>query len=84
MSITPTALSVLGRTVAEVGIDADPQGLANLAHAARDAGVASVLTDVMVDVHAPEVARIRAFGRVSCAVSRLVYRPTRDSLAIAA
>jgi hypothetical protein len=84
MSITPTALSVLGRTVAEVGIDADPQGLTALADAARDAGISPVLTDVMVDTHAPEVVRVRAFGRVACAVSRLVYRPTRDSLAIAA
>jgi hypothetical protein len=84
MSITPTALSVLGRTIAELGIDADPQGLHVLADTAHDAGISTVLTDLMVDTQAPTVARVRAFSRVACAVSALVYRPTRDSLAIAA
>ncbi len=84
MSITPTALSVLGRTIAERGIDADPQGLRVLADAAQTAGISSVLTDLMVDTQAPTVVRVRAFGRVACAISALVYRPTRDSLAIAA
>ncbi len=84
MLITPSALSVLGRTIAEAGINADPQGLRALADAAHTAGISSVLTDVMVDTHAPSAARVRAFSRVACAVSGLVYRPTRDSLTIAA
>jgi hypothetical protein len=62
-------MSALDAVLATRGIDADPVQLLLLAHAARDLGVSQVLIDVMVDEAQPEVARIRAYARVSSAVA---------------
>lgn len=59
----------LGFAIEACGIDADPVTLLLLAHTARDLGVNDLLVNVMVDEDAPTNARIRAFARVSSAVS---------------
>ena len=62
-------MSALDTAVATRGIDADPVRLLLLAHAARDLEVNGVVIDVMIDEGQPEVARIRAYARVSSAVA---------------
>ena len=62
---TATSVSRLTEQVATSGIDADRIELLMLAHQAQDLGVSRVLIDVMVDEDAPDVVRLRAFGRVS-------------------
>ncbi|MBI1352632.1 MAG: hypothetical protein GC156_16145 [Actinomycetales bacterium] len=76
--VTNMNMSVLDAEVATRGIDADPVTLLLLAHAARDLGFDEVLIDVMVDEAEPEVARIRAYSRVSSAVSMRLSRELAD------
>lgn len=83
-TLTRTSLQTLGQRVAEAGVDVDPSALDSLAATAQAAGVSSVLIEVLLDDHAPSVVRLRAFERVTCALSRLVYAPTRASVTIAA
>ncbi len=64
----PGRLAALVRTVERAGLAADRVGVRSLARAAQDQGISAVLVSVMVDEAEPEVARIRAFGRVSAAM----------------
>lgn len=66
---TPREIENLGFVIEACGIDADPVTLLLLAHTARDLGVDELLVHVMIDEDAPKNARIRAFARVSSAVS---------------
>jgi hypothetical protein len=68
-------LSALDEQVAAHGMAADPAALGVLAHAARDLGVTDVLVSVMVDEDEPEAARVRAYSKVSSAVSGQVSGP---------
>lgn len=73
---TKARLSTLDYAVEAEGISADPVNLLLLAHTARDLGVNEVLVSVMVDEDEAEVARIRAYSRVSVAVaSNLHHAP---------
>ncbi|MFY9331814.1 MAG: hypothetical protein WAO41_09090 [Candidatus Nanopelagicales bacterium] len=83
-TLTRLALQGLGQRVAESGITLNRADLGALASAAGSAGISPVLIDVMLDDTQPEVARLRAFERVSCALSRWTYQPTRADVAIAA
>jgi hypothetical protein len=76
-SDTATAdLATLDSAIAAQGIHADTVSLLLLAHAARDLGVNDVLVSVMVDEAEPEVARVRAYARVSTVVgTRLASAP---------
>ena len=63
------SLAVLDYVIEADGIAADPVGLLLLAHEARDLGISELMVDVMVDEAQPEVARIRAYARVSVQVA---------------
>jgi len=69
--INPSAasLTVLDYVIEEAGMSADPVSLLLLAHEARDLGVSELLVDLMVDEAQPEVARVRAYARVSVKVA---------------
>lgn len=82
--LTRHSLQTLGQRVAQAGVDVDPTALADLAASAQAAGVSPVLIEVLLDQNAPSNARLRAFERISCALSRVIYTPTRASVAIAA
>lgn len=66
---TTHEIESLGLAIEACGIDADPVRLRLLARTARDLGVNDLLVKVMVDEDAPANARVRAFARVSSAVS---------------
>lgn len=83
-TLTRSTLQTLGQRVAEAGVDVDPAALTELAATAETAGVSPVLLEVMLDEGAPSNVRLRAFERVTCALSRLTYSPTRATVAIAA
>lgn len=83
-TLNRTSLQTLGQRVAEAGVDVDPTALDSLAATAQAAGVSPVLIEVLLDDHAPSVVRLRAFERVTCALSRFIYAPTRASVTIAA
>ena len=83
-TLTRSTLQTLGQRVAEAGVDVDPTALAELAATAEAAGVSPVLLEVLLDADAPSNARLRAFERVTCALSRVLYLPTRATVAIAA
>lgn len=77
-TITRSSLDHLSEDVAERGIEEAPVAvLAELARMGRSAGVAPVVCEVLTDPAQPEVARVRAFSRVSSAVSGRV-RPEHD------
>lgn len=63
------ALADLGFAIEDRGINADPVALLLLAHTARDLGVNDFLVGLMVHEDEPANARVRAFARVSSAVS---------------
>lgn len=65
MKMSITMNHRLSERVIADGIDSDRVSLLLLGHDALEAGVSPVLIDVMTDEDAPEVARVRAFGRVS-------------------
>lgn len=70
MTITRTAIEGLAERVAVAGLTATShQDLRQLAVAGSEAGVPDVVCEVLTDDSEPEVARIRAFSRVTCAVS---------------
>jgi hypothetical protein len=82
---TMDRLSSLDQAMESGGIAADPVNLLLLAHTARDLGASEVLVSVMVDEDEAEVARIRAYSRVSVHVanhlpSTPVARPERHLL----
>ena len=83
-TLTRTSLQTLGQRVAEAGVDVDTAALAELAAVAEAVGVSPVLTDILVNVSEPSVARIRAFQRITCAVARLAALPSRSSVTVAA
>ena len=66
---TTREIETLGFAIEACGIDADPVTLLLLAHTARDLDVNELLVNVMVDETAATNVRIRAFARVSSAVS---------------
>ncbi len=83
-TLTRSTLQTLGQRVAEAGVDVDPAALTELAATAEAAGVSPVLLEVLLDDSAPGNVRLRAFERVTCALSRMIYIPTRATVAIAA
>jgi hypothetical protein len=82
--LTRSTLRDLGQRVAEAGVDVDPQALTELAATAQAAGVSPVAIEVLLDEAAPGNVRLRAFERITCALSRVIYSPTRANVAIAA
>jgi hypothetical protein len=66
---TTARIKSLDYKLAADGITADPVSLLLLAHTARDLGVNELLVSLMVDEDEPEVARIRAYARVSVQVA---------------
>ena len=71
---TTERITSLGYQMEAKGIDADPVDLQLLAHTATDLGLNEILVGLMIDEDEPEVARMRAFERVSVQVAnRLRY-----------
>lgn len=62
-------LEDLAHALAADGIGPHEVGLRQTARWARAAGVSSVLVDLLTDTEAPEVARMRAFGKVAAALA---------------
>ena len=62
-------LAALDYGIEAAGISADPVSLLLLAHEARDLGISELLVSLMIDEAQPEVARIRAYARVSVQVA---------------
>ena len=52
--------------------------LRQVIHAARVLGVSRTVVDVLADPAAPEVARMRAFGRVATALAAAGAQPDTD------
>lgn len=76
-----TDLHRVAETVADRGIDAvDPSLVDAVAARALMLGASTTLVDILLDPHAPAVARIRAFGRVAMVAGR----STRDRFVLAA
>jgi hypothetical protein len=61
----PSSLDDLARAIAVEGIGAHTPELSGVAGAARQAGISPVLVEVLLDEHAPAVARERAFGMIA-------------------
>ena len=76
LNTTSARLAALDYGIEAAGISADPVSLLLLAHEARDLGISELLVSLMVDEAQPEVARIRAYARVSVQVSN--RRSTRS------
>lgn len=72
---TAARITALDLLLDAEGIGADPVALLLVAHAARDLGVDEVLVSVMVDDDQPEVARLRAYARVSVQVVSRLQEP---------
>lgn len=68
-------LSVLACDLDARGVAGCEESLQAVALRARAAAVDAVLVDVLADPTAPEVARMRAFGRIAVLLDR---RPGRD------
>lgn len=69
---TTARITSLDYVLEAEGMNADPVSLLLLAHTARDLGVSELLVSIMVDEREPEVARLRAYARVSVQVSALL------------
>lgn len=72
---TAARITALDFLLEAEGIAADPVTLLLVAHTARDLGVDEILVSVMVDEDEPEVARLRAYARVSVQVASLLREP---------
>lgn len=72
---TAARITALDFLLEAEGIAADPVTLLLVAHTARDLGVDEVLVSVMVDEDEPEVARLRAYARVSVQVASRLREP---------
>ncbi|MCX6432453.1 MAG: hypothetical protein NTX29_06570 [Actinobacteria bacterium] len=76
LNTTSARLAALDYGIEAAGISADPVSLLLLAHEARDLGISELLVSLMIDEAQPEVARIRAYARVSVQVAN--RRSTRS------
>ena len=63
-------LSILAADLAASGFAGHDAAVRSIVHAARARGVSPVLVGILADASEPEVARLRAFGRVAIALSR--------------
>jgi hypothetical protein len=78
--IRTTHLESLAWTIDRVGIDEVPtQELRELRRAARAAGCAAGVADLLCDRSAPAVVRHRAFGHVAAFFARLVRHEGDDA-----
>lgn len=78
--IRTTHLESLAWTIDRVGIDEIPtQELRELRRAARAAGCAAGVADLLCDRSAPTVVRQRAFGHVAAFLARLARHGTDTS-----
>ena len=62
-------LSTLAADLAASGFAGHDAAIRSIVHAARARGVSPVLVGILADPREPEVARLRAFGRVAAALS---------------
>ena len=69
METTAQTINALAGRLLDHGFGDDSLDLLVIAHAARDLGVNDILVQLMIDDQQPEVARMRAFARVSSAIS---------------
>ena len=58
-------LAQLGADLASDGIAGHEPAVRDVVRAARRAAVSTVLTDILADPRQPEVARLRAYGRIA-------------------
>ena len=65
----PSDWQALAANVAEDGFERHQPTVVEFATAARSAGLSNVLIDVVSDPAEPEVARLRAFGRLAVALA---------------
>ena len=71
-------LGELADSLASEGVSPNEVGLRQTARWARAAGVSTVLVDLLVDSTAPEIARMRAFGKVAAVLATPApAQPTR-------
>jgi hypothetical protein len=63
--ITDHEIDRLAWRIEAHGLSGMEDVLRRVVHRARNSGASRVLLEVLADAHAPEVARIRAFGRVA-------------------
>lgn len=67
-----TLLSDLAAAVERDGVAAHDHELRDVALDARRAGLSPVLASIVADADAPEVARLRAFGRLAAQLAGFV------------
>ncbi len=74
----------LARDLEHDGFQGHELSIRQVARSARAAGVSSVLVDILSDPSEPEVARLRAFGRVAAALAAAAPAATADQIHAAA
>jgi hypothetical protein len=83
--MTTPQLLHLASDLESFGFSGQEVALRPVIRAARAAGVTSVLVDVLADPSEPEVARLRAFGRVATELATVAstdtVRTSRDAAA---
>ena len=67
-------LAQLGTDLAFDGIGGHEPAVRDVVRAARRAAVSPVLTDILADPRQPEVARLRAYGRIAVRLAALDAR----------
>ncbi len=67
---TEPDLSRLAWSLDTHGAAGHHRALLRVARLARLAGVSTVLVEILADVEAPEIARLRAFGHVAAELAR--------------
>ena len=63
-------LPTLAADLASGGFAGHDAAIRSIVHAARARGLCPVLVGILADPREPEVARLRAFGRIAVAISR--------------
>ena len=70
-AVSTTDLDLLARELAAHGLAGRDLAVGAVVRAARTLGLNPVLVDVLGDTAEPEIARLRAFGRLASLLSRL-------------
>jgi hypothetical protein len=72
--MSTSELAELGADLASDGITGHESAVRDVVRAARRAAVSPILTDVLADPRQPEVARLRAYGRIAAHLATLDAR----------
>jgi hypothetical protein len=74
----------LARDLEQDGFHGHELSIRQVAHSARAAGVSPVIIAILADPSEPEVARLRAFGRVTAAIAAAAPAATGEHIHAAA